>query len=29
VDYKINFIRNSYIRFAKKHKKELLDAFWN
>ena len=29
MDYKINFIRNSYIRFAKKHKKELLDAFWN
>ncbi len=29
MDYKINFIRNSYIRFAKKHKKELIDAFWN
>src|SRR3989344_1576490 len=29
MQYKINFIRNSYIRFAQKHKKELLDAFWN
>ncbi len=29
MEYKINFIRNSYIRFAKKHKKELIDAFWN
>src|SRR3989344_7477949 len=29
MEYKINFIRNSYIRFAAKHKKELLDAFWN
>ncbi|MEK6884822.1 MAG: DegT/DnrJ/EryC1/StrS family aminotransferase, partial [Nanoarchaeota archaeon] len=28
-EYKINFIRNSYIRFAKEHKKELIDAFWN
>jgi len=28
MEYKINFIRNSYIRFAKEHKKELLDAFW-
>lgn len=29
MDYKINFIRNSYIRFAKKHKKELTNAFWS
>lgn len=26
-EYKINFIRNSFIRFYKKHKKELLSAF--
>lgn len=29
MEYKINFIRNSYIRFAAQHKKELIDAFWN
>lgn len=29
MDYKINFIRNSYIRFAEEHKQELKDAFWN
>lgn len=25
----INFIKNSYIRFAQEHKQELIDAFWN
>src|SRR3990167_2092237 len=29
MDYKINFIRNSYTRFAADHKNELIDAFWN
>src|SRR5581483_3827498 len=29
MEYKINFIRNSYIRFAAKHKQELINAFWN
>ena len=29
MNYKINFIRNSYIRFAADHKKELIKAFWN
>lgn len=27
--YKINFIQNSYIRFAAKHEEELKEAFWN
>lgn len=28
-DYKIPFIRNSYIRFAEQHKDELIEAFWD
>ena len=28
MEYKINFIRNSYTRFAEAHKDELVDAFW-
>lgn len=28
-EYKINFIRNSYIRFAADHKEELIGAFWD
>lgn len=28
MNYRIPFIRNSYIRFAAKHKIELIDAFW-
>src|SRR3989344_486613 len=28
MEYKINFIKNSYIRFAAEHKDELIDAFW-
>lgn len=28
MQYKINFIRNSYIRFAEQHKAELVNAFW-
>lgn len=28
MNYKINFIRNSYIRFAEQHEQELKDAFW-
>lgn len=28
MEYKINFIRNSYTRFAQNHKDELLQAFW-
>lgn len=27
--YKINFVQNSYIRFAAQHEGELKDAFWN
>lgn len=27
-DYKINFIRNSFTRFAEQHEQELKDAFW-
>lgn len=29
MEYKINFIRNSYIRFAKDHKEEIMNAFWD
>jgi len=29
MDYKINFIRNSYTRFAEQHKDELIGAFWD
>ena len=29
MEYKINFIRNSYIRFAEAHKDELINAFWD
>lgn len=29
MEYNINFIRNSYIRFARDHKDELVDAFWS
>src|SRR5438105_10774990 len=29
MEYKINFIKNSYIRFAEKHKDELIGAFWD
>lgn len=29
MEYKINFIKNSYIRFAHDHQQELMDAFWN
>ena len=29
MEYKINFIRNSFIRFAQQHEQELKDAFWN
>ncbi len=28
-DYNINFIRNSYVRFARDHEKELKDSFWD
>lgn len=27
--YKINFVQNSYIRFAEQHEAELKEAFWN
>jgi len=29
MEYKINFIQNSYKRFAAAHKDELIDVFWN
>lgn len=29
MDYRINFINNSYRRFAEEHKQELIDAFWD
>ena len=29
MNYKIPFIRNSYIRFAEQHKEELIGAFWD
>ena len=29
MEYRINFINNSYRRFAKAHKEELVSAFWN
>lgn len=29
MEYPINFIRNSYTRFAEAHKDELIEAFWN
>jgi len=29
MEYKINFIRNSYVRFAADHKDELINAFWD
>lgn len=29
MEYRINFIRNSYIRFAETHKDELMNAFWD
>ncbi|MDI6603075.1 MAG: DegT/DnrJ/EryC1/StrS family aminotransferase [Patescibacteria group bacterium] len=29
MDYRINFINNSYRRFAKAHKEELINAFWD
>lgn len=29
MEYKINFIKNSYIRFAEQHKEELINAFWD